>query len=118
MERATFVAESVLSGRELAKVARGHRTNIIVEFEDDSSGGRGVNCDVKLRTRGRQSGKTKVDVGPKRTNTLLWKGKGRASAGEEIRMEGTYPLDIVRRRRSGKVRERKHNEGILYSEEM
>jgi len=48
MELATLVAESGFSSRELAKVARGPRTDIIVELEDDSSCGFGVDCDVKL----------------------------------------------------------------------
>jgi hypothetical protein len=48
MELASLVAESGLSSRELAEVARGPRTDIIVELEDDSSGGFGVDCDVKL----------------------------------------------------------------------
>ena len=54
MERVALIAESVLTSREFAEVARGLRTYIIVEFEDDSSGGLGVNSDVKLRMRRRQ----------------------------------------------------------------
>jgi len=48
MELATLVAESGFSSRELAEVARGHRTDFIEELEDDSSGGFGVDCDVEL----------------------------------------------------------------------
>ena len=48
MELATLVAEPALSSRELAEVARGHWANIIVELENDSSGGLGVDGDVKL----------------------------------------------------------------------
>jgi len=39
MELATLVAEPALSSREFAEVARGHWADIIVELEDDSSGG-------------------------------------------------------------------------------
>jgi hypothetical protein len=48
VEAATLVTESTFSSRELAKVARCHWTDIIVELEDDSSGGLGVDCDVEL----------------------------------------------------------------------
>ena len=48
MELAPFVAESAFSGRELAEVARGLRTVFVIELEDDSPGGLGVDCDVKL----------------------------------------------------------------------
>jgi len=47
MELATLVAEPALSSREFAEVARGHRADIIVELEDDSSGGLRVDGDVK-----------------------------------------------------------------------
>lgn len=48
VELATLVTEPALSSCEFAEVARGHWTEIIVELEDDSSGGFGVDGDVKL----------------------------------------------------------------------
>lgn len=48
MELASLVAEPAFSGCELAEVTRGHWADIIVELEDDSSGGFGVDGDVKL----------------------------------------------------------------------
>ena len=48
VEPATFVAESRCSSRKLAEVARGSRTDVVVKFENDSSGGFGVDLDVKL----------------------------------------------------------------------
>lgn len=48
MKVATLVAKSAFSGRELAEVARGSWTDIIVELEDDSPGSLGVDCDLKL----------------------------------------------------------------------
>ena len=57
MEVTTLVAEPALSSREFAEVARGHWTDIIVELEDDSSGGLGVDGDVKLQAKQRQAEK-------------------------------------------------------------
>ena len=53
MKLATLVTESAFSSRELAEVSRGLRTFVVVELEDDSPGGFGVNCNVKLSARQR-----------------------------------------------------------------
>ena len=48
MKTAALVAETALSGRKFAEVARGFWTYIVVELEDDSPDGVRVDCDVKL----------------------------------------------------------------------
>jgi len=48
VEQATLVTETGFSSREFAKVAGGHGADIIIELEDDSSGGLGVDYDVKV----------------------------------------------------------------------
>ena len=49
VEGAALVAEAVLAGRELAEVARGHRDNIVVELEDNTTHRFVVSSDVKLQ---------------------------------------------------------------------
>lgn len=49
MEDASFVPETVLSSGQLTEVAGGFWDNVIVKLEDDSSGGFGIYCDVKLK---------------------------------------------------------------------
>lgn len=98
MERATLVAESALSSRELAEVARGHRADIIVELEDDSPGGFGVNGDVKLRVRV----SAEEDESGCGVKTHVYVAEGGKGGGCQRRKQagwrGTYPLDIVGRR--------------------
>lgn len=53
MELATLVTESAFSSREFTEVAGGPRADIVVELEDNSPGGFGVNCNVKLSARQR-----------------------------------------------------------------
>lgn len=50
MEATALVAESVFSGGKLTKVARGLGTDIVIELEDNPTGGLGVDCHVELRT--------------------------------------------------------------------
>jgi hypothetical protein len=59
MELAALVTEPGPSSRELAEVTGGFGAFFIVELEDDSTGGLGVDGDVKLQARQRQLGKTK-----------------------------------------------------------
>lgn len=48
MEFTPLVAEPAFSSREFAEIARGIWTFFVIELEDDSSSGLGVDCDVKL----------------------------------------------------------------------
>jgi hypothetical protein len=48
MERASFVSISVLAGSELTEVPGRLGNNIVVELEDDATGGFAVDGDVKL----------------------------------------------------------------------
>lgn len=48
VELASLVAEPAFSSCELTEVARGHRTDVIVELEDNSPHGLGVDFNVKL----------------------------------------------------------------------
>jgi hypothetical protein len=46
---AALVAKAAFSSREFAEVARGSWADIIIELEDDPSGGPGVDSDIELR---------------------------------------------------------------------
>jgi hypothetical protein len=62
METAALVAESWFSSSKFAEVTRGHWAYIVVELEDDSPDGLGVDCDVKLRAKWSQLRNYDVDV--------------------------------------------------------
>jgi hypothetical protein len=63
VELAAFVAEPAFASREFAEVAGSHRTNVVVELENDSPDGLGVDFDVKLLGRRGQHWKANVGVG-------------------------------------------------------
>ena len=68
VERGTSIAETVLAGRELSKVSRGFGDDIVVQFEDDSTGRSTIDLDVKLGGREANMSKhaTLVDVQERR----------------------------------------------------
>jgi hypothetical protein len=48
VERGIFIAKTVLAGRELPEVSCGIGDDIVVQFEDDSTGTITTDVDVKL----------------------------------------------------------------------
>jgi len=47
MERAAFVSKSVLTGGEFTEVLGSLGNNIVIELEDDTTGGGSVDGDIK-----------------------------------------------------------------------
>lgn len=95
MEFTTLVAESTLSSRELAEVARGFWTVIVIELEDDSPGGLGVDCDVKLQAEWGQLVNSDEDVSEGVQRRFCGrKGGEKSSAVKGIQVKGTHPRDM------------------------
>ena len=86
------VAIAVLAGRELAEVARGHRTDIVIELEDDPSGRLGVDCDVELGAGQGQHRRTNLDTGAATHKDVSVDGGGVGSGVVELSEKKDHPF--------------------------